>query len=206
MKPLTYRDDRKRYPRWVKAVEQPTTQFDLEKSDLAAPPLGLMGNPEYFQKVNVGWEPLGRQIASGAPGRSLRDSALHWGFSTYFTRSLHPAGGAKLSTTPVHQLLRAHVPTPEQLGIERWQGSEQEASAMVEHAAIQFGAAQVGFAALEPKWLYDNARIVGLSEGAAWQTFYRIPRGVIPAKDACLQVNDILNSALRRYRATGGKG
>jgi ABC-type glycerol-3-phosphate transport system substrate-binding protein len=38
----------------------------------------------------------------------------------------------------------------------------------------------------------------------AWQTFYRIPRGVITAKDACLQLNDILNSALRRYRTTGG--
>jgi reductive dehalogenase len=35
---------------------------------------------------------------------------------------------------------------------------------MVEHAAIQFGAAQVGFAALEPKWLYANARIVAEDE------------------------------------------
>jgi len=65
---------------------------------------------------------------------------------------------------PVHQLLRAHVPTPEQLGVDRWEGPEEEASAMVEHAAIQFGAAQVGFAALEPKWLYANARIVAEDE------------------------------------------
>jgi len=177
MRPPEYRDERRRYPWWVKAVEQPTTQFDLEKTDPAAP-LGLMGNPEYLQKVNVGWEPLGRQIASGAPGRSLRDSALHWGFSTYFTRSLHPAGGAKLSTTPVHQLLRAHVPTPEQLGIDRWEGSEREASAMVEHAAIQFGAAQVGFAALEPKWLYSNARIVAEDE--------ELVAGALPIGDVAL--------------------
>jgi len=142
----------------VKTVEQPTTEFDLAKTDPIAP-LGLVGNPEYLQKVNVGWEKLGRQIRSGAPGRNLRDSALHWGFSTYFTRSLHPEGGTKLSTIGAHQLLRAYVPTPEQLGVDRWEGPEEEASAMVEHAAIQFGAVQVGFAALEPSWLYANARI-----------------------------------------------
>ncbi len=38
----------------------------------------------------------------------------------------------------------------------------------------------------------------------AWQTFYRIPRGVISADEACRQLSAILNSALRRYRAAGG--
>jgi len=39
----------------------------------------------------------------------------------------------------------------------------------------------------------------------AWQVFYRIPRGVISAEQACRQFNAILNPALRRYRATGGE-
>jgi reductive dehalogenase len=148
----------RRYPWWVKAVARPTTEFDLEKTDRIAP-LGLVGRPESLEKVDVGWQPLGRQLRSGSPGRSLRDSALHWAFSTYFTRSLHPVGGSKITTMNVHQLLKTYVPTPEQLGVDRWEGPEEEASAMVEHAATQFGAVQVGFAALEPKWLYANARI-----------------------------------------------
>jgi hypothetical protein len=139
---LQYRDAKRRYPWWVKAVQQPTTEFDLEKTDPMTP-LGLMGNPEYLNKVNVGWEPLGRQIRSGTPGRSLRDSALHWAFSTYFTRSLQPAGGSKLSTMNVHQLLKAYVPTPEELNVDRWEGLEEEASAMAEHAAIQCGAGRL---------------------------------------------------------------
>ena len=65
----------RRYPRWVKAVERPTTEFDLEKTDRIAP-LGLVGDPESLKKVDVGWQPLGRQIRSGTLGRSLRDSAL----------------------------------------------------------------------------------------------------------------------------------
>jgi reductive dehalogenase len=142
----------------VKTVEQPTTEFDLEKTERIAP-LGYVGQPGIIQKVHTGWEALGRRLSSGRPGRNLRDAALHWAFSTYFTRSLHPVGGAKLHAGSVHEGLRAYVPTPEQLGIERWEGSEGEASAMVEHAAIQFGAVQVGFTALEPKWLFSNVRI-----------------------------------------------
>ncbi|MBN1347207.1 MAG: sugar ABC transporter substrate-binding protein [Phycisphaerae bacterium] len=40
----------------------------------------------------------------------------------------------------------------------------------------------------------------------AWEIFYRIPRGVITAEEACRQFVDLLNPALRRYRATGGQG
>jgi reductive dehalogenase len=158
MRPVKYRDEKRRYPWWVKTVERPTTEFDLEKTERIAP-LGFVGQPGTIQSVNTGLEPLGRQLRSGKPGRSLRDAALHWAFSTYFTRSLHPVGGAKLHSASVHEGLRAYVPTPEQLGIERWEGSEEEASAMVEHAAIQLGAVQVGFAALEPLWLYSNVRV-----------------------------------------------
>jgi hypothetical protein len=86
---LQYRDAKRRYPWWVKAVQQPTTESDLEKTDPATP-LGLIGNPESINKVNVGWEQAARQIRSGAPGRNLRDSALHWAFSTYFTRKHSP--------------------------------------------------------------------------------------------------------------------
>ncbi len=40
----------------------------------------------------------------------------------------------------------------------------------------------------------------------AFMLFYSIPRGVLSAEDACRQFCEILNPALRRYRASGGRG
>jgi len=40
----------------------------------------------------------------------------------------------------------------------------------------------------------------------AFMVFYRIPRGVISPAEACRHFDDVLNTALRRYRAMGGAG
>ncbi len=163
-KGFIYRDQEKRYPWWVKSVDTITTETDdatLERKTTDQIQIGLFTPTEQDRKnAENGMAKLVGRIKDNVPGNSLKDFALHYASMTYF------AGGVSMfkhnlitEMFNIHKSVSKLIHPPDELGVPRWQGSEEEASDMLEAAAIHLGACQVGFTALDPRLLEANVEI-----------------------------------------------
>jgi len=92
-------------------------------------------------------------IKKKRPGFSLKDYALHNAAGMYETpmgeRHTQDAGFYKWSG------LGAAKEYP---GIDRWDGTPNEAAQIVTKAAMFYGAGNVGFAELDKRWIYSHSR------------------------------------------------
>jgi len=160
-KEFVYRDQRGRYPWWVKSVDKITVQTnaaEIQKPTLNMIIMSLMkrqNDPEYPRQRDN----LIKKIKNRTPGFSLPEVSLEFASQTYFQSGVNIDGGLIGGFRKLREIIAGQVHTPEELGVEPWQGSEEEASTMVEKAAIHLGAAQVGFTALDLTWLGPNVKI-----------------------------------------------
>lgn len=175
-----YRDRSKRYPWWVKTVDNPTIEVDMNSTtqfseinhclagitvqpntkieDITPPNFGLpkyLGGNEWKKLLQIEQDVIKENIKKNVPGFSLRDRALLDSAFSFFTFStLRPRKRAY----EIVAEMSANIKTPEQRGVKRWEGTEEEASDMLEAAGKAFGAEIVSFCAVEPKWMYDHVK------------------------------------------------
>jgi reductive dehalogenase len=157
-----YRDQRKRYPWWIKSVDKVTTETD---DSIAESPTDVVfsllakriikGSPKWVARNR---EALIEKIKNNVPGSHLRDVALLFASGTYF------AGGATLDGRSfdgierIAEIVSVQIHPPDELGVPRWEGTPEETSKMVGTAAIHLGAVQVGFTVMNPLWMTPNIR------------------------------------------------
>lgn len=154
---FTYRDQRKRYPWWVKSVNKITTETDDSTAKQPEDVLFSLlmkrvvkGSPNWVARNR---DKLIEKINENMSGSRIEDVALLFASGTYF------AGGATLDgkgfdgIARIAEIVSVQIHPPEELGVKRWEGTPEEASKMVETAAIHLGAAQVGFTAMNPLWM-----------------------------------------------------
>jgi reductive dehalogenase len=175
--PIVYRNQKKRYPWWVKSVNEPTTAIDRDKHrrmnmerltvDLVsrfyhgknrAEVVNRMANVGLPQYIGVdkatelgrkGGAQQKRWLDENSPGFRHEDWALY-----------HAAQSVQYNLGfDFYELTdkSAFVNVCERHGLEPWKGSKLEASQKVEKAAIALGASQVGFAQMDPMYLYKGA-------------------------------------------------
>ena len=157
-----YRDQSRRYPWWVKSVDKITVETNasaIEKPTTHIIVMKLMERMQGDAEIPGQRPALIKKIKSGAPGFSLPEVSLQFASQTYFQSGVDIDGNIIMGFAPLREIIAGQVHTPEELGVERWEGSEEEASAMVEKAANHLGAAQVGFAAFDLTWLGPNVTI-----------------------------------------------
>jgi reductive dehalogenase len=172
-----YRNQRKRYPWWVKSVNEPTIATDRERHrrmDAERLTLDLVGRfyhkenraevvnktanlglPQYIGVDKAaalgkkGWARQKRWLQENSPGFRHEDWALY-----------HAAQSVQYNLGyDFYELTdkSAFVNVCKRYGLEPWKGSKLEASQTVEKAAIALGASQVGFAQIDPMYLYEGA-------------------------------------------------
>lgn len=172
-----YRDQRKRYPWWVKRVNEPTTATDWERHRRMNPErlvLDLvsrfyhgkdraevvrkrahLGLPQYIgvdktaALAKKGLTRKKRWLEESSPGFRHEDWALgHAAESVQYNLGFD-----------FYELTAksAFVNVCERFGLKPWKGSKLEASQKIEKAAIALGASQVGFAQIDPMYLYEGA-------------------------------------------------
>ncbi len=158
---FVYRDQSKRYPWWVKSADQitvPTDASEIEKPTTHMIIMSIMRRLEDpdapRQRDN-----LVKKIKNGEPGFRLPEVSLEFASQTYFQCGIDIDGGLISGFSGLREIIDDQVHTPEELGVERWQGTEKEASAMVEKAALHLGAAQVGYTAMDLTWLGPQVNI-----------------------------------------------
>ena len=159
-----YRDQSKRYPWWVKSVDRITTEIDesaWQRKVTDQIQMGLFGNPEQAKKdAKKAVKKIVERITNDVPGNQLKDLALHYASTTFFAGGVSNFEGNFI--THMFAIMKAAskvIHPPEELGVPAWEGSPEEASEMVETAAIHLGASQVGFTYLEPRFLEHNVYI-----------------------------------------------
>lgn len=173
-----YRDQRKRYPWWVKSVDEITTATDKSKAkpmDISkatfSPParffkphnieeeaakaagFGIsqhIGVDKTVQMHRDKWAWIEKSLKEDVPGFSHADWALYYAaYSVQYNFSFSfEELTEKSAFTNVH----------ERYGLDPWNGSRLEASRKIEKAAIMLGASQVGFTMLDPMYLYKQAQ------------------------------------------------
>ena len=173
-----YRNQKKRYPWWVKSVDSPTIIFDLERMDRPDmkkstaiysrhsqredyeefiknfPNIGLKYNLDADKMTDLWrakWQKTKATTDNNEPGHSLRDWALFYAaYGAYlgFNFDLEELSEKTQYTNLV-----------ERLGAKPWQGSKLEASRMIESAGMALGASQIGFAEVHPMILYDGVEL-----------------------------------------------
>lgn len=170
-----YRNQRKRFPWWVKSVDAPTIEVDLARAErpnlkkTAAlwarhvhrddyedfikefPDAGLkyyIGEKRMISNWKKRWNNHRKYLQQNKPGFTQRDQALLYaGFSLYYDIYMD------------YEELTAQtgfVNITEKTGSAPWQGSPEEASKMIEKAARTFGASQVGFTTIDPLYIREN--------------------------------------------------
>jgi reductive dehalogenase len=159
-----FRNQRGRYPWWVKSVDRITTPVDTATWERPSTnKILMMLGPD--REKSAAKEKSARQrmidkMRNNEPGSRLQDFALHYASETYFAAGVDAFNvGFILEFLNIHKAVGTLIHPPEELGLPRWEGSESEASAMLEAAAIHLGASQVGFTALNPWWLESNVYV-----------------------------------------------
>ncbi len=172
-----YRDQKKRYPWWVKSVDEITTatdksklkRMDIFKSTVLAEnrfftPENLKESVEKYAEKGLTrytgvekaielhhnkWDFMSNQIRKNTPGFTHEDWALYYAaFSTQYNMSF---GFDELTEKSAFKNVH------EAYGLKPWQGSRLDASKRIEKAAIALGASQVGFTMLDPTHVYVQA-------------------------------------------------
>jgi len=172
-----YRNQRKRYPWWVKSVNEPTTAIDRDthrrmnrdrltidlvdrfhhakNREEVVSKTANTGMRQYISADRVSdygkaaWNRQKRWLQENAPGFRHEDWALYYGAQSVQYNLGHD----------FYELTEksAFVDVCQRYGLEPWKGSRLEASQKVEKAAIALGASQVGFTQLDPMYLYEGA-------------------------------------------------
>ena len=159
---FVYRDQKKRYPWWVRSMDKMTTE--VNESLMEKPRSNIMNwmsqqPPEEAIKLFIrGPAHTTQRVGNREPGSRLQDVALHEAASSFFW----PAG--RLSGKPagrslfeIPQMAREAMSVdPADFNTGPWQGSPLEASQMVETAGIFLGAAQIAFTHVNEKLLPEN--------------------------------------------------
>ncbi|MEW6186639.1 MAG: reductive dehalogenase [Thermodesulfobacteriota bacterium] len=155
-KGFKYRNQRKRYPWWVKSVEKMTTETD--DSIVKKPGLPLFAqlqfenHDEFVALCEKGKNRLVDHIKNNVPGWQIQDVSLIFASGTYFAGGYTLDGNYFNGMERISKIVSTQIHPPQKLGVPRWEGSEFEASEMVETAAIHLGAVQVGYAVINPDW------------------------------------------------------
>ncbi|MBW2141813.1 MAG: reductive dehalogenase [Deltaproteobacteria bacterium] len=158
---FVYRDQSKRYPWWVKSVDRITVETnasEIQKPTINMIMMSLMRrgqNPDQPRQRDG----LVNKISNGTPGFSLPDVSLEFASQTFFQSGVNVDGGLISGFRKIREVISDQVHTPQELGVPPWRGTEEEASSMIEKAAVHLGAAQVGFTAMDLTWLGPNVRI-----------------------------------------------
>ncbi|MBW2062426.1 MAG: reductive dehalogenase [Deltaproteobacteria bacterium] len=159
---FVYRDQKKRYPWWVKSTDRITVEVDTSKIEKPTTHMIQMAiirrlqNPE----ASAGQRPsIIANIKKQAPGFTLPDVSMVSASQTFFQAGISIDGGIINEWRQIRELISGQVHNPEDLGTEPWQGSEIEASYMIEKAARHLSAAQIGFTALDLTWVRPGVEI-----------------------------------------------
>lgn len=158
-----YRDQRGRYPWWVKSVDEITTETDdsrFKKANLHSVIHGLLFESERIQEqMEASRGYVAKGIKENMPGRTLPDLALHYAAATYMHTTVGSLGDPYINYMPgieeISEKWKLHP--PQSLGLPPWEATPEEASRVVEQAGIQLGASMVGFTTIDPRWLLDMA-------------------------------------------------
>ena len=126
---FVYRDQKKRYPWWVRSVDKITTETD---DSIAKQPEDVVfsllrkrvvkGSPNWVARNR---EMLIEKIDRNVPGSRIEDVALLFASGTYF------AGGATLDgkgfdgIERIAEIVSVQVHPPQELGVKRWAGSPE---------------------------------------------------------------------------------
>ena len=157
---VTYRDQKSRYPWWVKTVDTITTETDdsrLKKTDDRR--TAASKDKQTKPKQKPSWEEIIEYTVKGIqeniPGRTLPDLALHYSANTYMHYTAGSLGDPRMNVLPgigeIQNSCKLHP--PQSLGLSAWEAIPEKASHVVEKAGIQLGAAMVGITTINPKWL-----------------------------------------------------
>jgi reductive dehalogenase len=159
---FVYRDQKKRYPWWVKSTDRITVEVDTSKIEKPTTHMIQMAVMRRLQNPedSAGQRPnIIANIKKQAPGFTLPDVSMVSASQTFFQSGINIDGMIINEYRQIRELISGQVHNPEDLGTEPWQGSEIEASHMIEKAARHLKAAQVGFTALDLTWLGPNIEI-----------------------------------------------
>jgi len=141
-------------PWWVKQreIDNPTLEFDwsqIERGDMRSTcfqPYVLAyywGGVNEYKRVAAIAATKAAQALGTQPGFYLKDSALGSGNWNIMNPAYFPS-----HVTNYYFTGPKTAPTPEQMGLPKWQGTPEEAARMLRRAAIFYGAQQVGFTEL----------------------------------------------------------
>jgi hypothetical protein len=129
---FVYRDQKGRYPWWVKSVNKITTPVDMTKwEQVKTNKILMMIGPERDQGLAM--EKQSRQrmiekIINHEPGSRLQDFALHYASETYFATGIDIFNiSFILEFFKIQDAVSRLIHPPEELGVPRWQGPELEA-------------------------------------------------------------------------------
>ena len=161
---VIYREQKKRYPWWVKSVDTITTEMDdslIKKQDKVK---NFSRDDGKKTRTKPTREEIIKHVVKGIkkdiPGRTLPDLALHYAANTYMHFTIGSLGDPKFNILPgigeIQNTWKLHP--PQSLDLPAWEASPEKASDVVQAAGIQLGAAMVGITTLNPKWL--NANVV----------------------------------------------
>lgn len=160
-----FRVGKKRFPWWVKTVDNITTEIDESKRSEPGHNLLVDMFVAQREKLNQLLEQskknVTRAIEKNTPGKSLRDLALHYATNSYMSSSVGSLGDPYFDTQPGIQEMQDSwkLHPPQTLGQPAWEASKQEAHNTLEKAAIQLGAAMMGVTTLRPQWTNFNVKI-----------------------------------------------
>jgi len=163
-----FRDQKGRYPWWVKSVDNITTETDDNRFKKHDTTLFKQIDALQSQMPDLkkdGDEKLrafiAKSIKENIPGRTLPDLALHYAAGTYFHYRVGNLGDDSfISLMPgISEINTWKLHPPQSFGLPPWKASPEEASHILETAGTQLGAAMVGFTTINPNWLDNDCEI-----------------------------------------------
>ncbi len=162
---IVYRDQKKRYPWWVKSVDRITTETDdsrFKKPDMhSIVHMAIYERDNWGKNAEQSKDHVRKGVKGNISGRTLPDLALHYSANTYMHFTVGSLGDPYINLAPwigeITDTWKLHP--PQSLGLSPWNASPEKAADVVEAAGIQLGAAMVGMTTINPKWLDKNVSI-----------------------------------------------
>jgi reductive dehalogenase len=163
---IVYRQRKKRrYPWWVKTVDQITTETD--KARLSKPQMNflmhrvLVEGEKAKAAIEQSKDVVAGKIRDKVPGYSVRDLALHYAANTYQSGTIGSLGDPVFNPLPGLQEIQNtwKLHPPQSLGLPAWEASPQVAAETVEKAAVQLGSPMIGITTINPDWLSAGVEI-----------------------------------------------
>jgi len=219
---IEYRNQKGRYPWWVKTVDNITIETykeqaqrpDIKKSTALysrntqradyetfmqdSPVIGLkyhFGRDKMINLWHKKWERTKSTIQKQKPGHSLRDWAFFYGTYGNFL-------GFDFDLDEITKKTQ-YVNLVERLGVDPWQGSKQEASDMIESVGKTLGASQIGITSIDPNIQFEGTQIPKEMKYAISIASHWSPEGV-KRMDTPLGNMSIRSAWLRMESATWG--